>query len=116
MPLSQGGERGPFYPVFERSELSAELGYATTPLTRGIFWALSQSCLLEAKSENGVLKNQQLVRINFPVFGDLRQSRIGAGFAQVGKVSGVLTQHRLEMIEASGLGHGGLLRAKGSPT
>ena len=37
--------------------------------------ALSQSCLLEAKSENGVLKNQPLAQINFPVFGDLRQSR-----------------------------------------
>ena len=36
--------------------------------------ALSQSCLLEAKSENAGLKNQQLARINFPVFGDLRQS------------------------------------------
>jgi hypothetical protein len=36
--------------------------------------ALSQSCLLEAKSENGVLKNQPLAQINFPVFGDLRQS------------------------------------------
>jgi hypothetical protein len=31
---------------------------------------------LEVKSENGVLKNQQLARINFPVFGDLRQSPV----------------------------------------
>jgi hypothetical protein len=29
MALFHGGERGPFYPVFERSELSAELGYTT---------------------------------------------------------------------------------------
>jgi hypothetical protein len=33
--------------------------------------ALSQNCLLEAKSENGVLKNQPLAQIHFPVFGDL---------------------------------------------
>jgi hypothetical protein len=37
--------------------------------------ALSQSGLLEAKSENGVLKNQPLAQVNFPVFGDVRQSR-----------------------------------------
>ena len=36
--------------------------------------ALSQRCLSEAKSENGVLKNQPLAQINFPVFDDLRQN------------------------------------------
>ena len=36
--------------------------------------ALSQSCLSEAKSENGVSENQWLASFNFPVFGDLRQS------------------------------------------
>jgi hypothetical protein len=32
MPLSHSGERGSFYPVFERSKLSVELGYATANL------------------------------------------------------------------------------------
>jgi hypothetical protein len=41
---------------------------------------------------------------------------IRAGFANVGEASGVLTQNRLEMIEAEGPGHCGLLVAKGSPT
>src|SRR5262249_28530156 len=40
--------------------------------------ALSQSCLLEAKSENGVLKNQPLAQITLRVFGDLRQSQAAA--------------------------------------
>src|SRR5262249_54674535 len=38
-------------------------------------WALSQNCLFEAKSENRVLENQELASPNFPVFGNLRQSR-----------------------------------------
>ena len=37
--------------------------------------ALSQSCLFGAKSQNCSLKNQGLTRLNFPIFGDLRQSR-----------------------------------------
>src|SRR5215831_7565018 len=37
-------------------------------------WALSQSWLLEAKSENRLSENQLLASLNFPVFGDLRQS------------------------------------------
>src|SRR5215472_3249397 len=36
--------------------------------------ALSQSWLLEAKSENRLSENQPLTSLNFPVFGDLRQS------------------------------------------
>jgi hypothetical protein len=41
---------------------------------------------------------------------------IGARFAHVGKVSGVLTQNGLEMIEAERLGHRGLLVVTGSST
>src|SRR5262244_1927594 len=37
--------------------------------------ALSQSWLLEAKSANRLSENQLLASLNFPVFGDLRQSR-----------------------------------------
>src|SRR5215831_17659336 len=37
--------------------------------------ALSQSCLLEAESENGISENQWLEGLNFPVFGDVRQSQ-----------------------------------------
>src|SRR5438105_57959 len=37
--------------------------------------ALSQSCLFEAKPENRISENQELARLNFPVFGNLRQSR-----------------------------------------
>ena len=36
--------------------------------------ALSQSCLLEAETENEISENQWLGSLNFPVFGDLRQS------------------------------------------
>jgi len=35
---------------------------------------LSQSCLFEAKSENRLSENQWVVRLNFPVFGNLRQN------------------------------------------
>jgi hypothetical protein len=38
------------------------------------FTALSQSCLFEAESENRISENQWLARLNFPVFGNLRQS------------------------------------------
>jgi hypothetical protein len=48
--------------------------------------------------------------------GLYRVTGIGAGFANVGEASGVLTQHRLKMIEAEGLGHRSLLVAQGSPT
>jgi hypothetical protein len=36
--------------------------------------ALSQSWLLEAKSESRLSENQLLASLNFPVFGNLRQS------------------------------------------
>src|SRR5262249_23007313 len=36
--------------------------------------ALSQSCLFEAKSANRISENQWFARLNFPVFGNLRQS------------------------------------------
>jgi hypothetical protein len=42
---------------------------------KGDGMALSQNCLFEAKSENRVLENQGLASPNFPVFGNLRQSR-----------------------------------------
>ena len=45
-----------------------------------------------------------------------RVTGIGAGFANVGEASGVLTQNHLERLEASGPGHRGLLVAQGSPT
>ena len=41
----------------------------------GLYPALSQSCLFEAKSENRISENQWFARLNFPVFGNLRQSR-----------------------------------------
>ena len=44
------------------------------PGSQGHGRALSQSWLLEAKSENRLLENQSLASLNFPVFGDLRQS------------------------------------------
>jgi hypothetical protein len=37
-------------------------------------WAVVQSCLLEAKSYNRVLKYQRLATLNSPVLGNLRQS------------------------------------------
>jgi hypothetical protein len=40
--------------------------------------ALSQSWLLEAKSKNRVSEIQGLASLNFPVFGDLRQSRLSS--------------------------------------
>ena len=43
--------------------------------------ALSQSWLSEAKSENRLSENQPLASLNFPVFGDLRQSRHGRSAA-----------------------------------
>ena len=43
----------------------------------GLHVALSQSCLCEAKSEHRISDNQWLARLNFPVFGNLRQSRLG---------------------------------------
>src|SRR5262249_23090384 len=46
-----------------------------TSSTSGQFLALSQSCLFEAKSENRISENQWLARLNFPVFGNLRQSQ-----------------------------------------
>ena len=46
--------------------------------------ALSQSCLLETKSRNGVLQNQELARLNFPVFGDLRQSLVWSVTSAIG--------------------------------
>jgi hypothetical protein len=36
--------------------------------------ALSQSGISEAKPKNGIVENQTLARLNFPVFGNLRQS------------------------------------------
>ena len=41
---------------------------------------------------------------------------MGAGFAKVGQLRSMLTQHRLERIGAEGWRHRGLLVAKGSPT
>src|SRR5215471_13628765 len=37
--------------------------------------ALSQSWVLEVKSENRISENQWLASFNFPVFGSLRQNR-----------------------------------------
>jgi hypothetical protein len=44
-----------------------------------------------------------------------RVTGMGAGFANGGEANGVLTQNRLEMIEAEGLGPRGLLVANGRP-
>src|SRR5215471_12580866 len=44
-------------------------------LESGIHAALSQSWVLEGKSENRISENQWLASVNFPVFGSLRQSR-----------------------------------------
>ena len=40
--------------------------------------ALSQSWVLEVKSENRISENQWLASFNFPVFGSLRQSHLTA--------------------------------------
>ena len=48
---------------------------AECPQKSGVYLrALSQSCLFEAESENRISENQWLARLNFPVFGNLRQS------------------------------------------
>src|SRR4051794_6267274 len=47
------------------------------PAAIAIFVALSQSWVLEVKSENQIPENQWLASFNFPVFGSLRQSPLG---------------------------------------
>src|SRR6516165_1538684 len=57
--------------------LATRVGLCIKPLHRTpapVVAALSQSWLLEAKSENRLSENQPLASLNFPVFGDLRQS------------------------------------------
>ena len=58
-------------------QAAGELGSSSCMKASGAARALSQSWVSEVKSENRVSQNQELTRLNFPVFGRLRQSRNG---------------------------------------
>src|SRR4030095_7619901 len=68
-PAAPAGDPGGYGAACQRAR-----GLSQKHDRRAVVRVLSQICLFAAKCDNRVLKNQWLVSLNFPVFGNLRQN------------------------------------------